>query len=211
MSDLFELDEEIESLDEAYDEAESDESDESDEFAEAPSRFPGFPFPVQMRPTFRTPSTANGRNLYQTRPTNYYVTQAQLQAALNRVGAQVKTNSQAISKVSAKVRAVDTAQAKQTAALKKEVGVRRKQADKLKKDLKQTRDMAALMPLLTRPKTVQLNTSVGGLTAGTKVMVDNNDSFGALMPLLLMGGLGGDSSGGMDSSMLLVLALAMSK
>ncbi len=188
---------------------ESDETDESD--LEAAGR----------RVNRRPPRVAQGKGLFRPRPstgaTGNYVTQVQLQTALARVSSEIKTNSEAIKTVSTRVTAVSTEQTRQTAALKKEAADRRKESDQAKKDVRQIRDMSAILPLLSRPKTITLATAVDNLPAGTKVAVDSGDSLSLLLPFMLFGGMGGGgtgsgSEGGSDNSMMMMaMVLALGK
>ena len=164
----------------------SDELDESDGMAERTRRRPG-----------SRPSTATGAGLVPPRPQAGYVTEARLQAALARVGAQIKTNSDAIKVVNDRTSAITAEQARQTAALKKEAEERKKDSARLANQAQ----LLTLLPLLQTPKTVQLSTAVDNLPAGTKVLVDGGDSLNTLLPLLLVGGMGsgtglGSGSGG---------------
>ncbi len=222
---------------------ESDESDESDEDIDILER--------RRRGRarrFRTPPrTAPGGGLFRPRPQpaggpggGQYVTQTQLQAALARVGQQIKTNSDAIKTLNGRVATLSSDVIKQATDLKKEMVTRKKVTDGLRRELKQTRDMAALLPLLSAPQTVALTQDIVGapaqqfvqqgnqlvlaqgagtvqLRAGTMVFVDSGDSLSALLPLLLLGGMGGgsgdsSSSGGFGSdSSLPLLAIALTR
>lgn len=192
--------------------------DESDDLSEAPAISNLL---NRVRPLARPP-VATGRNLFQPRPattatgTAQYVTQAQLQAALARVGDQVKTNAQAIATVNTRLNAINEQQARQTAALKKEYADRRKDSSTLKRELRQTRDMSALLPLLSRPSTVTVTKTIDdGVPAGTKLVVDKGDTMSMMLPFLLMGGMGGmggstEGSGDNNMMMMLVMMMAMS-
>jgi len=175
---------------------ESDESDESDEMAERTRDH-------RSRPGSR-PSTATGTGLVPPRPQAGYVTEARLQAALARVGAQIKTNSDAIKAVNNRASAISSEQARQTAALKKEVEERKKDTARLASQAQ----LLTLLPLLQTPKTALLSTQLDpSLPAGTKVLVDGGNSLNTLLPLLLVGGLGsgtgmGSGSGGGDTGSL---------
>ena len=170
----------------------SDELDESDGMAERTrdNRIRSGP----------RPSTAPGTGLVPPRPQAGYVTEARLQAALARVGEQIKTNSDAIKTVNDRASAISTEQARQTTALKKEAEERKKDTARLASQSQ----LLALLPLLQTPKTVQLSAAVDNLPPGTKVLVDGGDSLNTLLPLLLVGGLGsgtglGSGSGGGDT------------
>lgn len=169
---------------------ESDEADEADEMAE------------RTRRPWSRPSTASGTGLVPPKPQAGYVTEARLQAALARVGAQIKTNSDAIKAVNNRANAISTEQARQTAALKKEVEERKKDTARLASQSQ----LLALLPLLQTPKFVQLSAAVDNIPANAKVLLDGGDSLNTLLPLLLVGGLGsgtglGSGGGGADTGM----------
>lgn len=155
----------------------------------------------------RPARTSRGQGYYRARPTNRYVTQAQLQAALAKVGKDVKGIATSVSAVGARVDTVKADQAKQLAMMKKEAAERRKDTAKLKSGMQ----MAALLPMLTsKTITVKAGTEVGGtkVTEDTRLAVAP-DSMAMLLPMLMMGdGFGGGSGG--DSSNMLFLALALS-
>jgi hypothetical protein len=195
--------EDLESLVELLEFDESDESDESDEMAERWRR--------------RRPRTASGRGMYPPRPQGNYVTQAQLQTALARVGQQIRTNSAAIGTLTTRVNAVSTEQTKQSTALRKEIDERKKQADALRRDTRQKLELLTLLPLISKPTSVTLTQDVAGLRKDQKVLVDSGDSLTMLLPLLLIGGLGGSSGTGgsgadssADGSNIALLAIALS-
>src|SRR5436305_6966668 len=135
----------------------SDELDESDGMAERSRDH-------RSRPGSR-PSTATGTGLAPPRPQVGYVTEARLEAALARVGAQIKTNSDAIQAVNSRANTISDNVAAHTAALKKEMEERKKDTARLASQSQ----LLALLPLLQTPKTVQLSTAVDNLPSGTKV------------------------------------------
>lgn len=181
------------------------EYDESDELAERRGR--------RGRGRQPPPPTAPGRGSYQPRPPTQDVTQTQLMATIARIEGQIKTNSEAITKVNARVNTVADQQASQAVAIKKENTERKKDI----KDIRQTTQMLALLPLLARPSTREITatTPPAGLQTGDKVLIDS-DGFNSLLPLLLVGGLGGGGGGGLglggegDSSSSLLMVLALS-
>jgi hypothetical protein len=180
-----------------------DETDESEERSGRGRRF-------GRRPP---PPTAPGTGLVTPRPNTQFVTQTQLQTALAKVGSQIKTNSDAIKTVSDRV-------SSQADLLSKEVVARKKKTDELEKGLRQTRELTAILPLLSRPKSVQLQSSavVGSPSPAPKALVDSDDTLSFILPLMLLGGSGGSGGGGMfggggddNSMMMLVLALSLGK
>jgi hypothetical protein len=161
------------------------------------------------------PARATGGGLYKPRPSSNAVSQVQLQAAMARVSDQLKKNSSAIGTVNSRVNTVSA--------------VEKKDNEKREKDLKGIQEkiqLLALLPLLIKPS-LTLGVAAGNLTppagtvnaAGTQATIsaDSGNTLNALLPLLLVGGLGGSgglgssSDGGMDSGTLLILALALSK
>jgi hypothetical protein len=99
--------------------------------------------------------TAPRQSAYTPRPsgTSAPVTQVQLQAALARVSQQIGTNSNAIKTVDGRVRGLATEQGRITTGLRKEVTDRKKDADALRRDLQSTRELSALLPLVTAGQT----------------------------------------------------------
>lgn len=172
-----------------------------------------FPFMSGRRPV----RVARGSTAYSPRPQGNYVTQQQLQTALQKVAGDIATNSRAIKAVESRVSTVTAEQSRQSAALKKEITTRKTESEAIKKDLRSTREMAAIMPLLTTPQHITLQSQVDSLPQGTQVLVGSNNMFQMLLPLLLLTGTGSGSGsslfggdGGSDSTMmLLVLAMAM--
>ncbi|HEX6749582.1 MAG TPA: hypothetical protein VF092_19965 [Longimicrobium sp.] len=195
MSDLYDA---IEALDLEDDETFFFEDDEADDEARRNGRTG-----VRFR---RNVKTGRGGGYYRPRPpagSTKYVTQPQLQAALARVSADVKANSEGIKTVNARVNTLSSEQAAQGTALRKEVAERKKEGTQLKNETKKARDFAVLQLLLTKPPKVFAADGVTELK-----VVDQNDF---LLPLVLLGGLGGggDSGGGLggDNSLLFLLLL----
>ena len=120
-----------------------------------------------------------------------YVTHAQLQTALEKVGEQIGKNASAI-------RALDDKSESRAIRADKALVT-------LRKDMKRVSEMSAMLPLLTQ-KTVDAPKDMG-LPAGTKLLV-GGDSFATMLPLMLMGGMGGSGgSGGEDNSMMMMALL----
>lgn len=205
------LPENLEAILEALESDESDEIDESDESDELAER-------RRRRHRGHRPRTASGRGLVPPRPQAGYVTEARLEAAMAKVGAQIKTNSDAITGVNARLGTLSGYVSGQSTKLKKESEERKKDVSGLRNNVQ----MAALLPLLSKPSTKSINQKIEGteLEANDKVLVDKGDSLTALLPIIMLGGMGGSSDGsssgsaggfGGDSSMMLVLALALSQ
>jgi hypothetical protein len=195
---------EMEDLETIVEMLESDESDESDEMMAERSR----------RRSFRPPRTAPGRGTMPPRPQpGNFVTQAQLQAGLARVEQQLRTNSAAIQTVSNRVNTVAAEQTRQATALRREIAGQRR-------DFNQKLQLFAILPLISRPRSEQITVPDANAPGGTRtvsVLTDSGDGLTALLPLLLVGGLGGSSGSGgssgtdssTDSSSLLLLAVAL--
>lgn len=196
--------EDLETLLDSFEDYEYDESDESDESE------------LLSEKRFRPVKAAPAKTSFRPRPSQY-ITQTQLQTTVARIDGRINTLSK---ETSQQINTVKREQAKQVAVLKKEVTDRKKEAEGARKDLRQLRDMSALLPLISRPSSQTLTADVGGLPAGTKIMVDKDDTMSMLLPLLLMGGmggsggglgLGGGDSGGDNSMMMIVLLMALGK
>jgi hypothetical protein len=194
-----------------YDALEGFESESQSEFAERnPVRRPS-PRPSFQRRPSATPS---------------YVTQVQLEAALTRVDGKIKTVSDGVSTINSRLSAI-------AAAAKKESEERKKEMQAQKGDLGGKLQMLALLPLLVPPTLTQTSlTSLGvatidgkgnpvlGTSPGAASAPLTASTLSALLPLLLVGGMGGSggfgssggsgSDGGMDMGTMLILALALS-
>jgi len=135
-----------------------------------------------------------GGNYNQPRLDKSPVTQTQLQAALARVGEDVK-------KLAASVKSLED------------------RADKTLKRINNQNQglgqMAMLMPMLMK-KSVKLTTDVSAdLKKDTRILVDDNDSMSMLLPFMMMQGYGGTgqngtSGGGNDMMMMMVMLMAFS-
>lgn len=190
----------MESIDDLVEELEEDyeESDGLEEMIESRRR---------RRPR---PRTATGRNLSTPRPQGNYVTQVQLQTALQKVSEEIQTNSRAVGVLNSRVEAVAADQAKQLVAIRKEISERRKQDDQQKRDVRQQLSLLAILPLITGPKSREIVIN----NEKIKVLVDEGDTFDQILPLMLIsGGMGGGSGsdgGGYDSTMMpMMMALAL--
>jgi hypothetical protein len=147
------------------------------------------------------------------------VTQAQLEAALTRVDGKIKTVSDGIGTITARVNSLSTAN-------KKEAEERKKSVEGQNKDLNQKLQLLALLPLLVQSPTATgpkvganpLTDAAGSPIAA--ISVPDTSNLNALLPLLLVSGIGGtggglglgdSSSGGEGGMSLLVLALALGR
>jgi hypothetical protein len=175
---------------------------------------------AERRAPFRRPSpTPSFRPRPAPTTTPMYVTQPQLEAALTRVDGKIKTVTDSSAAVNARVASLQ-------ASFRKESEERKKTVDTQSKDLNQKVQLRALLPLLLRPPTAA-GPNVGGAaltdSAGIaipSVSVPSTGGLDAVLPLLLVSGLGGsggsgggllgggDGSGGSDSSLIL-LALVL--
>ena len=157
-------------------------------------------------PSFRPRPTA-------TAPT--FVTQTQLEAALVRVDGKIKTVSDGISTIKSRVGSL-------AASVKKEADERKKSTESQGKDLNQKLQMLALIPLLVKPPAVTLSAATPLQDAAgnpiTQVTTPDSNGLDAILPLLLVSGMGtssggfgfggGDGSDGGMMMMALVLLLA---
>lgn len=148
-----------------------------------------------------------GKGLFKARPTGQFATQAQLQAGLNRVGAEIRKTAQAIKTMTAQINKNNSDLTAANARQDSEIA-------KISSDLKKTgeggkkqNEMMMLMTLLQKQPELEVKT--GGNAVAAKVITDNVQfkKQDNLLPLLLMSGMGG--MGGGDNNMMLV-ALALS-
>lgn len=138
------------------------------------------------------------KSAYQPRPSTSNVTQAQLQAALARVSQQISTNSSAIKAIDTRVRSATAEAERAGIAARKEGADRKKEILAVRKDLQSTREMAAMLPLLT---------SLGG-----------GGAMATFAPLLLLGNdvSGSDNAnsnsalGGLGGTTGLIMLMALS-
>jgi hypothetical protein len=158
-----------------------DESDESDESEAAPYNRRR---PVQVA----RPSTAYRGRPAPSGPQQQYVTHDQLALALRTVSTQITTNSAAIKTVESRAATLATEVTRQALAIKKESVDRKRETDRLGRELRQTREMAAILPMLSQPSSVTLGTKVDNLQPGDKVLVDKGDALTSLLPLMLLMG-----------------------
>jgi len=174
----------------AFEAAESDDEDVDEDYDEARRR--------RSRPV-----TARGRGYTRPRLAEGYVTNAQFQAGVARIGKDIRRNAVGIKALNARI---DTALEKQS-----------KSASGMRTELQKTREMSMLMPLLLTPKTITTTGDIvdkTGMTVqiptGSKVQVTSGDTLSSLLPLLLLGGgLGGDGKNGGDNSMMMLLLVLM--
>jgi hypothetical protein len=147
-----------------------------------------------------------------------YVTQTQLEAALSRSDAKIKTVADGVSTINSRLASL-------AVASKKEADARKKSVDTQSKDLNQKLQMLALLPMLVQPPVIKgpLDSTkaplleADGVTPIKSIVAPDKSTLDALLPLLMVTGMGspgggiglGDGSG--DSSMMmLALVLAMS-
>jgi hypothetical protein len=144
------------------------------------------------------------------------VTQMQLESALTRVDGKIKTVSDSLGTITSRLAVLGS-------ATKKETAERKKAEDSQGKDLNQKIQMLTLLPLLIQQPTATLAPGNGLLPGGrdlTQVSTPDTNQLDALLPLLLISGLGGsfggpslggDGSGSDSSLMLLALVLAFAR
>lgn len=187
----YESDEGFESVADLLEDIESDESDESDESEERTRR--------RTRP-FRA-KVPSGRGLYKPRPSGNYVTQVQLQAALTRVGGQIKTNAEATKALSGRVNTITKRVDDEAIARKKEIGA-------VKKEVSSARQMGILPLLLTStPKLKSI--TIAGTTSPASAEFERQDNLLPLVLLMGSGGLGGGDGKGSDDNMMMMMAVLM--
>jgi hypothetical protein len=164
---------------------------------------------ARRRPRRRPVPAGKGAGYYRQRPSSQYVTQTQLQVALEKISKDVKANAAGLKTVGARVDTVAADQRKQAEALKKEAVARRREAARAKSNAQ----LGAILPLvLSKSITVAKEVTIDGTTipAGTKLAVAP-DPLAALLPMFLTGGNSSGSGGSeSDGSGMLLMALALS-
>lgn len=160
---------------------------------------------------FRPPRTPTGRGLFRPRPKAEYVTQVQLQAAMDRVGAQIKANGDAVKQVNTRLNTIGTRIDDEAAARKKETAA-------LRNDLKKGRELSLLPLLMQKAPTVETKSEKVQLQVGSSTVerefltgVTVKQSTDILLPLVLIMGMGDSGKSTDDNSMLLILAVMMSQ
>src|SRR3954467_12496521 len=96
--------------------------------------------PSGGRSTYSPPKSAG---------TDRPVTQSQLKEALGKVSQQISLNSTAIKTVDGRVRGVTEDQKKLGSFVRKESADRKKELDKVRSDLQQTKELSAIIPMIT--------------------------------------------------------------
>lgn len=136
-----------------------------------------------------------GRGYVQPRADHSAVNQTQMQAALARVAADVR-------KLAAGQKVLED---QVNGSIKR-----------LRGETQQSMQMAALLPMLFKPKSKTLaEIGAAGEIGTAKFMVDSNDTMSMMLPLLLMGGMGGgmgsssSSGGGGDNNMMMMMVMMM--
>jgi len=163
---------------ELLEDIESDESDEA--YDEA----------VKKHPKFGKVPTAKHGNPVPQKVANGFATKADLNAVAQRLDGRIATNSKAIATVDGRTRAIEAEAHKLRASLKHEIAERTKATDALKKGLDDARQLAMILPLLSTTETVTIGTQ-------QNVVVDNGDQMSKLLPIMLLsGGFGGSSGSG---------------
>ncbi len=192
-------DEALEDLEDALESLGEDDDESYADLAERRRR---------RRRRVRRAPTARGRQLYRSRPAKGPVTQAQLQAALNRVRVEIRRNATGIktinSNVSSLTTSVNTVRAentRQTRDIRKLTQVNTRQSKaitNLKKDLESTRQQLLLTSLLSGgTKTLEFTADAGPFESGDEIKVkDGGDSLTRLLPLLAFSGSSSNGTGG---------------
>lgn len=181
--------------------AELDESDESDEWESDERARRG----RRGAPQRRVPTAKRG-NPVPKKAGAGFATKAELQATATRLDGRIATNSKAIQTIEGRLRALDTETGRIGATLKKEALLRKTETEALKKAIEQQRTTSLLIHLLAQPS----KQTVGGVE---NVLVDNSSGIGAMLPILLMSGMGSGSGGmfGGDNNMLPLMAIAIAR
>lgn len=143
----------------------------------------------------RSRSRAKGGGYYQ-RQLRGYATKKQLQQALARVGRDVRRNKSSINANSSRISRISASTSNAIKAVRK--------------DVDNTKQMFLLTSLIGGDKKYKVTQSSSTeVPVDTEITLeDKSDSIDKLLPLMLMGGLGGsDSKGGMMDNPLMMILL----
>ncbi|WP_425148540.1 hypothetical protein [Deinococcus sp.] len=157
---------------------------------------------------------ARGSSMPQ-RASGSYVTEAMLNAAVSKLDGKLDVVNRNSKLLETRTNTLANEQDRQGAALRKENADRKKEAEAIRRDLRQTRELSAILPLISRPATVQVRAADG--TTSVSALSGSSNTMSTLLPLMLMmspgSSDGGSGSGGMfggDGSSMLLLAVALS-
>lgn len=144
----------------------------------------------------RSRSRAKGKGYY-TRIMKGYATKKQLRSALAKVGRDVRKNRSAMSRNSSRI-----------SKLSRSTG---KAVKTVRNDLDNVKQMSMFSALLGGDKKLKVVTSTGNSIPKDTVIEfkDESDTMDKLLPMLMMGGLGGGSGKGgmMDNPLMMILLL----
>lgn len=165
------------------------EYDEAD--FEYDERAPRRTNPRGFRPNLKLPPRGNATVQP---PKHGFATKAELDATARKLDGRIATNATAIKTLDGRTRSTERELGSASAALKKEIALRKKETADLRKGLDESRQIAMIMPLL------------GG----------GDDKFSKMLPVLLYGGMLGNSSStgtgsdnnSMMTTMMMVMALS---
>lgn len=190
--DFEDYEEDDDELEYALDDMEDDDmfiEDDDSEDAERKRR--------SRRRRNRSRSRAKGSGYYQ-RQLKGYATKKELKIALARVGRDVRRNKSGINNNSTRISRLSSSTGK---AIKT-----------VRKDVDDTKQMFLLTSLLSGDKKYKVTqSSSADVPVNTEMTLeDKSDSIDKLLPILMMGGLGGSSGskgGLMDNPLMLILLL----
>lgn len=196
--------EEDEDIDEDIDESFSEE----DEFGERRRRR------GRRAPRIRAGRTARGRGFVKPKPSRQPVSTSTLQASLERVGQDIRTNAAAIKRLESQVKSATTKLNSVNNAQDKSIG-------ELRKDLKnqggasqQQIQMSMLLPLLQKSPELEAKPGAPADDANAvlnNVQVKKQDMTLPLVLMMMASGQTGGAAGASNMNMLLPLVLLMDK
>ena len=149
------------------------------------------------------PTPSQGSSMAR-RPTGNFVTEGQLNAAVDKLDGKINTLSGGVRTLEGRTNTIASEQDRLGSALRKEIEERKKSLEAVQKDLGNTKMVSLLLPFLT-----QRPVPVDSKDGKTQVLTQPNDSLTTLLPFLLLMGSGSSGSGmfGDNSSMLLFAVL----
>jgi hypothetical protein len=141
-------------------EYDTESSDYDSEWGDASyDAFPDWPDYGEAKKRQQPVKASGGKSTYappRSSSSDRPVTQSQLKEALGKVSQQISLNSNAIKTVDGRIRGLGEDHKKLSANVRKELGDRKKDLESVKRELQQTKELSAIIPMITAhaPQTI---------------------------------------------------------